>query len=205
MYLKELIKKIEGNALPGKQAHRQFSPQSYKRRGVMLSKTAGYKLGAVLILLYPSETGLNFVLTQRHEYDGAHSGQVSLPGGKVEADESNKEAALRETYEEIGVSRVTIVKALTELYIPPSNFFVSPFVGYVTHRPLFIKDAFEVKEVLEVPLNDLLMAPIGKFDLVNSSSKEVRLSGAPSFFLCKRNVWGATGMILNEFKHLLLK
>jgi hypothetical protein len=73
-------------------------------------------------------------------HDGIHSGQISLPGGKAEkTDPGPAFTALREAREEIGIDpeKVTIIGRLTDLYIPPSNYVVSPFIGYLAARPVF--------------------------------------------------------------------
>ena len=157
----------------------------------------------MLILLYPSEYGVSFVLTQRHEYEGTHSGQVSLPGGKVEEGEALSQAALRETEEEIGVGSITILKQMSNVYIPPSNFLVTPFIGYSEVTPSFVREEFEVKEILEVSLLEFLKQNIELVDLPSSKSLPY-LKKVPSFYLQNKMVWGATGMILNEFKHLII-
>ena len=112
------------------------------------------KQSAVLVLLYPKEGETHFVLIERNTYEGVHSGQIGLPGGRVEPGDGSFEAtALRETQEELGVNpkAVTMVRALSDVYIPPSNFLVYPFVGYMDTTPVFNPDSREVYEVVEVP------------------------------------------------------
>ncbi|HOU41226.1 MAG TPA: CoA pyrophosphatase [Promineifilum sp.] len=159
------------------------------------------RLGAVLILLYCADDRLTLVLTQRPEYEGVHSGQVSCPGGRHEPPESLGATALRETYEEIGVppAEVELLGELTPLYIMPSDFQVTPFVGrYVgPGRPRFVPDTREVAAILEVPL-DLLLDPATR------AEEEMELRGGlrldvPFFRVNEGRVWGATAMMLSEF------
>jgi 8-oxo-dGTP pyrophosphatase MutT (NUDIX family) len=114
---------------------------------------------AVLLLLYPDNDITRLVFILRPEYDGVHSGQVGFPGGRYEEeDHSFLETALREANEEIGIdkSEVNIIGGLSKLYIPPSNFNVYPYIGYVETKPEFIPDKTEVARILEIDLKDLL-------------------------------------------------
>jgi 8-oxo-dGTP pyrophosphatase MutT (NUDIX family) len=157
------------------------------------------RLGAVLALLYDVGGELALVLTRRPDYDGVHAGQVSFPGGRHEPPETLERTALRETHEEVGVEpeRVTLLGALTPLYILPSDYEVHPFVGYhAAGRPAFVPDAREVAAVLEVPLRELL-------DPASRREEEWELRGmrmmVPFFLFGEHKVWGATAMMLSEF------
>jgi len=140
---KHKIVKIKKMKLPGESAQFKMAP---KERINELKKIADVKKSAkkagVLALFYPSvskQTMLALIL--RKTYKGVHSAQIGFPGGKFEAtDGSLRVTALRETEEEIGVNqnKVTVLKKLTEVYIPPSNFFVQPFLGYTNKTPNFI-------------------------------------------------------------------
>ncbi len=159
------------------------------------------RLGGVLMLLYCVDDELHLVLTQRPDYDGVHSGQVSCPGGRHEPPESLVETALRETYEEIGIppADVELLGRLTPLYIMPSDFEVHPFVGRTIRpeRPRFVPDTREVAAILEVPLRRLL-------DPATRAEEEMELRGGlrmavPFFRVGEYKVWGATAMMLSEF------
>lgn len=159
------------------------------------------KLSAVLCLFYPNNQDETcFILTKRAQYKGVHSSQISFPGGKQETfDTDLRETALRETYEEIGINNIKIFRNLTKTYIPPSNFYVSPFMGYVDKINTF-KTNEEVVEILEIKLADLL-------DDCNLSVKQMTTSymqnvEVPYFKLQNEIVWGATAMILSEIKDL---
>ena len=161
----------------------------------------GPRLGGVLVLLYCADDELHVVLIRRPDYDGVHAGQVSCPGGRHEPPESLGETALRETYEEIGISPtdVELLGRLTSLYVMPSDFEVHPFVGRYTGagRPRFVPDTREVAAILEVPLRLLL-------DPATRAKEEMELRGGlrldvPFFRIGEHKVWGATAMILSEF------
>ncbi|REJ81431.1 MAG: CoA pyrophosphatase [Bacteroidetes bacterium] len=165
---------------------------------------ADAKWGSVMILLYEEEERVKIPLILRPDNTGIHSGQVALPGGRFEpADENLINTALRETKEEIGVDsdRIKLIGKLTELYIPPSNFLVYPHIGMLKGRPLFIPDRKEVVKVIPLDL-ELLM------DERRVHEKEIRLSNGlgivtPYFNVNGYTVWGATAMILSEFKSVL--
>ena len=92
---------------------------------------------AVLVLLYPDKKQWHFFLTKHTKTVEHHKGQISLPGGMLEEGESNKEAAIRETYEEMGIEskRINIIGSLTPLHIPVSGFKIFPFVGWIKEKP----------------------------------------------------------------------
>jgi len=159
---------------------------------------------AVLALFYPDSNGETcFLLTLRAQYNGTHSDQISFPGGKFdESDTTLKNTALRETYEEIGIPQrnVKVFKEMTKIYIPPSKFLVSPFLGTLDYTPTFIKN-HEVKETISVKLKDLLDDKlISTTQVSTSNSKKLE---TPCFIFNNHIVWGATAMILNEIRELL--
>lgn len=161
---------------------------------------------SVLILLYPGAANPEsamIVLMLRSEYGGVHSGQISLPGGKSEPGDKDRAAtALREAQEEIGIepSNVHLLGSLTDLYIPPSNFLVTPILGYQNTAPSFKADPSEVAEIIEIPLAELL-------NEANVCLRKMKLSvgislKVPAFCIDGHIIWGATAMILSEFKAL---
>jgi len=159
--------------------------------------------GAVLLLLYPDDGLIKFPLTKRPEYVGTHGGQISFPGGKAEAGETSEETALREGQEEIRIdlTQVEVIGKLTNFYVIPSNFIVTPVVAFQKSKSVFIPDPVEVVRILEGTLDDLL-----KPDAIQR--KEILAAGiyplsAPHFLIDNEIVWGATSMMLNEFRVIL--
>lgn len=198
------LKKALEQKLPGQDAQYLMAPQNRERIERELMKTGQYKPSAVMILFCEDEEGRLFIpLTERRTYDGAHSGQVSLPGGKYDAADGDlSETARRECYEEIGVSELEILGKLTELHIPVSGFLVQPFVGYCKLKnPEMIQHQREVKQILKLELNHLLDdASIEQGTIEISGNLKIK---TPWFDVQGYRVWGATAMILSELKELM--
>jgi len=155
---------------------------------------------SVLILLYPFDNDIFTVLIKRPVYNGVHSGQISFPGGKHEPDDQDLQAtALREAHEEVGIvqEEVKIIGKLTDLYIPPSKYLVTPFVGWIPQRPSFISNPEEVEELIEVSIRHLYREETISVKKINLPLG-VHLN-APAFVIGKHVIWGATAMILSEF------
>jgi len=191
--------------VPGESSHLMMAPEERKMELTKVKKEAKKaREAAVLMLCYPKKGDTYLSLILRPTYEGVHSGQIALPGGKVEdIDHDYQETALRETWEEIGVqpNTIKVVKELTKVFIPPSNFWVHPFLGYVDEIPNFRRQEEEVEKIVEVPIMKLL-------DETNVVSKKLTTSYAtnievPSFELNGYTVWGATAMMLNELKLIL--
>lgn len=200
------ISKIENILLPGQLAQFKMVPpfrqEFIKKQGDNIKNA---KQSAVLALLFPdAHHETHIVLILRKTYSGVHSAQIGFPGGSVEdTDTSLEHTALRETYEEVGVpeKNINIVKQLTDVYIPPSNYFVQPFLGYTEVKPSFVKQDDEVEDILEVKLVDLL-------DDTNLITRSISTSykidvEVPAFKLNDHIVWGATAMMLSEIKDIL--
>jgi len=200
--ISEISKTIAG----GKEAQYKLVPKIRKQqlKSVYAANTA--KKAAVLALFYPnSENETLFLLTKRASYKGVHSAQISFPGGKFDINDLNLEStALRETFEETGVSlkSISIFKEMTEVYIPPSNFLVTPFLG-ISKKPLDFKKNHEVEEIIQVSLKDLLSTKsISETIISTSYAKNLKV---PCFMLNDYIVWGATAMMLSEIRELLKK
>ena len=161
------------------------------------------RMGAVLILLYEDEGSIKTCLIERTQYDGVHSGQIAFPGGKKEPDETLERTAVREAEEEIGVIQndIKLIGQLTELYIPPSNFLVHPFVGTIQYKPSFFIQPEEVAGLFEIKIDDLSDERLrGEKKITLSSGITVQ---TPFFGFQGKTVWGATAMIISEFLEVL--
>lgn len=202
--LRRTLKHRLGLPLPGLEAQVRMA---HIERQINLSRyqtPTHAKPSSVLILLYEIEGRIKLPLILRPGDSGIHSGQVSLPGGKFEPGDVNlSHTALRETQEEIGIlaESIEILGRLTQLYIPPSNFLVSPYVGVITTEPVFIPQEKEVVKVIPLDLEYLM-------DEEKVKEKEIRLANGQSIQTPYYNVggeivWGATAMILSELKSLL--
>ena len=155
---------------------------------------------AVLMLMFPSAdqpTEPSMVFTRRPETLRHHPGQISFPGGRCEEGETPEQTALRETFEEIGVSpeQVEIVGRLNSVYIPPSDFTVTPLIGWVSKRPKFSLQESEVAETIEIPVTYLLDRNNRGLAMVESSrgARDV-----PCFLFQDRKIWGATAIMLDD-------
>ena len=199
------IPKIEKEKLLSTDAHAKMAPLER----ISYLKEENYqennpRQAAVLMLFYPKNKETHLVLIVRNAYPGVHSSQIGFPGVKVEVFDINLEAtALRETYEEIGVAphQVSIIKAFSELYIPPSNFVVFPFLGVSYEELIFKPDPREVFGIIELSLKEFLNEINFTTQLMETSyMKEIEL---PVFKFGDKIVWGATGMMLSELKEVL--
>ena len=202
----KIIFSINSYDLPGKEAQLQMAPPF---RDVLLKQTShlidNAKLAAVIALFYPGKnhnTYLAFIL--RKPSPDVHSGQIGFPGGKPEAEDLDlQHTALRETMEEIGVQpeAIQIITSLSEVYIPPSNYNVFPFIGITNETLDFKLQISEVESVIEVSLKSL-MNP--KHQIITTVKTSYGLSvSVPAFNFNGHIVWGATAMILTEIIYLL--
>src|SRR5690606_34705240 len=169
-----LIPKITNLPLPGQEAHYKMSSRlRLKELEDMNVSTKKPRKAAVVSLFYP-DSGYNtrLLLILRKTYEGIHSNQVGFPGGKVEKGDTGLSfTALRETHEEVGIhpEKINLIRPLTEIYIPPSNFIVQPFLGIMKETPSFIPEESEVEEIIEVSITDFLNDNAVVTEIVNNS------------------------------------
>jgi 8-oxo-dGTP pyrophosphatase MutT (NUDIX family) len=206
MKFDNVIQKL-GNSLntvlPGRIGQEMMSPLPIDERRFTRNDSGKFRKSAVLILFYPVNGECWIPFIKRPKYLGVHSGQISLPGGKWEPDDlSLKATALREAEEEIGIdaSQVEILGSLSDLYVPPSNFMISPYVGYTFDQPHFNPDPLEVEKIITCSFDTLI-------DGKNQKSRELKTETgltltSPYFDIDREIVWGATAMILGELMYL---
>lgn len=164
---------------------------------------AGAKLhdAAVLVPMVVREGVVNLLFTQRTEHLSAHAGQISFPGGRVEAaDASREDTALRETEEEIGLARrhVQILGALPEYFLP-TGFRITPVVGWIEAPFDTRPDPYEVADIFEAPLAHFL-------DPARYQRHDYHFNGRHRHYVAipyqGRYIWGATaGMLLTLAQH----
>lgn len=198
------VSKIKNLELPGEASQfKMVPPFRQELLNKVRDKIPFAKKAAILALFYPKNDETYLVLILRKTYKGVHSAQVGFPGGKLEANETLEQAAVRETFEEVGVPQniITVIRDLTSVYIPPSNYNVYPFLGYTEETPNFIKQDEEVEAIIEVSLKDLL--DDNSFITKNVETSYAVSIDVPAFKLQGFDVWGATAMMLSEVKDLL--
>lgn len=200
----QLLPKIKTASLPGLEAQFKLAPEIRKKYTEDMIQLKNPRQAGVLALFYPDENNnTQFLLTLRASYDGTHSAQISFPGGKKEIDDLNLEhTAIRETFEEVGIQEksIQIIKEFTDAYIPPSNFLVTPFLGYLNYTPKY-SSSHEVAEIIEVELSDLL--DDSKLVMRKRDTSYMLDVEVPCFEFNKHIVWGATAMILSEIKSVI--
>ncbi|TXD49380.1 NUDIX hydrolase [Polaribacter sp. IC073] len=201
---KNKITSLKSKNLGGLEAQFKLAPELRLRYDADKIIANNPRKAAVLALFYPNEKEeTTFILTERASYKGTHSAQISFPGGKNDHIDINlQETALREAFEEVGVlpKSVQIIRELTDVYIPPSNFLATPFMGFVTEKPVFTAN-YEVETTIEVLLEDLLNET--SLTTVNLTTSYMANIDVPCFKLNGYVVWGATAMMLSEIKELL--
>ena len=194
--------------LPGEAAHREMAPMiRIKELSEIDIDSKNPSEAGVMAVFYPDASNdTRIVLILRKTYKGVHSNQVGFPGGRREAEDHDlQDTALRETEEEVGIpkEKIEVIKKLSKLYIPPSNFWVQPYIGIVDETPQFVREESEVEAILEVLLSDFLNDQnIISEKLTTSYADDIDV---PAYLLNEKVVWGATGMMLSEVRQLLLK
>lgn len=202
--IKELLQQAFTKELPGRDAHVKMAPQPLDLRRFTTTFSEPPKKSGVLLLFYQDHGSVYFPLIKRPHYPGVHSGQVGFPGGKMEpSDPDILFTALREAEEEIGInaSKVEVLGQLSDLYIPTSNFLVSPVIGFVPEKPSFIPEQREVARIIATEVISLFHPEVRK-------QTQLAVGGGmyldtPYFAVEEEIVWGATAMILSELIQVL--
>ena len=164
------------------------------------------RYSGVMILFFVNDNEeLCIVFIRRSDYVGIHAGQMGLPGGRYEEkDENTLQTALRETFEDIGIEpeKIKVIGRLTGLYIPPSNFHVDPYIGFLAEKPDYKIDTREVKNVVELKVSDFFSANAIQWKDFKTHGSE-KLTSAPFYKIGETEIWGATAMIISELLDML--
>ena len=190
------LRQMNPKHLPSDTAHQLLAPRP--RHGWQPGQTpTAARSAAVLVLLYPLQRTPHILLTVRSSHLTTHAGQVSFPGGVLEHSETITDAALREAFEEVGISQKTIrvMGPLTTLYVPASNFALHPIIGICKSRPDLQPAKNEVDRVLQVPIGELANPQNLHVGVRWRANKTYAV---PFFEVCNERVWGATAMVLAE-------
>lgn len=201
----DLIKRFE-KELPGEKSHLSFMPFRGSSKEEIKKGVAFRDAAVAIILFHNTENKLCTIVTRRQEYDGSHSGQISFPGGKKELDDENLLAtAIRECYEEIGIhaSNFELLKELTPLFVPVSQFLITPYVFYTSDQSFnYMRSEREVAAIHELDLL-ALYKPESVVSINLQINTEFTLKNVPHFKQGDILIWGATALILNELKDIL--
>ncbi len=194
----QLENRLRHGELPGLKAQMIMVPVTRLKELRSKTFTEPPKKSAVLILFYPDNGKIKLIMIKRPKDNSVHSGQIAFPGGSYEAeDKTLSQTALREAGEEVNVdeTQVFLIGHLSNIHINPSNFDVTPFVGYTISRPdLHGND--EVDKILEIDIDELLdQGNITKKVVTNSRGEKFRV---PCFFIQDEIIWGASAMMLAE-------
>ena len=200
----KLIKRRLLKELPGWKSQRKMAVMPINA----VTRLAFYppsnaKLAAVAIILFQEDQKLKFFLTRRTSNVDHHKGEISLPGGAQDKGESFKDTSLRESEEEIGINiSLELIGKLTPLYAPVSGFLIHPYVWYSKDKPSTTINENEVESIHDIDLDELQ-------DDTTLSTKSIKVKGlsvdVPSFHFDSCISWGATAMILSEFKDTLVE
>lgn len=200
----KLIKRRLLKELPGWKSQRKMAVMPINA----VTRLAFYppsnaKLAAVAIILFQEDKKLKFFLTRRTSNVDHHKGEISLPGGAQDKGESFKDTSLRESEEEIGINiSLELIGKLTPLYAPVSGFLIHPYVWYSKDKPSTTINENEVESIHDIDLDELQ-------DDTTLSTKSIKVKGlsvdVPSFHFDSCISWGATAMILSEFKDTLVE
>lgn len=199
----DYLKKRSDDSFPGESAHKQMlpSPKDHSKRFPRHDDGSGHP-SSVLIPLFPDQNGdIEVILTLRTG-NIRHAGQISFPGGRSEVNESPAETALRETHEEIGIrpESIQIACNISSLYLYRSNNLITPFVGFMDHKPDLTINPNEVEEAFTVPLSRLLDDQALVRETWEIDNREVDV---PYWDIHPTTpLWGATAMIMSELLFL---
>ena len=189
--------------LPGISGQREMMP-SY-RNAVSLEDIASFKprKAGVIIHIFQGPQEVEVLYMKRPAYDGTHSAQISFPGGELEdVDKDLMAAAFRECEEEVNLkpSEQEFFRAMSWLYIPPSNFYVEPFITLGTSSPKVELDLREVDRVFSIPLSKLIDGSLVQQTCINTDYGTLVV---PAYHWDGEIIWGATAMMTSELVALL--
>jgi 8-oxo-dGTP pyrophosphatase MutT (NUDIX family) len=186
--------------LPGEKAHKELLPTGRLISSLARSKVTNPILAAVAVHIVVDTEDISMILIERSNYAGVHSGQIAFPGGKVETEDVDLlSTARRESEEEIGIPRISgqCIAPLTSVYIPVSNYEVSPFLLLHDEFPLFALNEREVNSIIVGSLNSFSQPDAIHFRDVTTSLNLV-LKNVPGYYIGEKWLWGATALIVSE-------
>jgi len=200
------IKQRLNQELPGLSSHLKMAPANrIHELKNQEKKFLNAQKSAVMLLLFNEQNKLKVIFIRRSFYVGIHAGQIAFPGGRYEDfDIEIKNTALREIEEEIGLhsENIEVIGRISDIYVPPSNFLISVFVGYLPQKPQYKIDEREVNEIIEIELSEFFKEDsiIEKEFIVPSTNSKVL---APYYKVGNIELWGASAMVMCEFLDII--
>ena len=200
------IKQRIKQELPGQVSHLKMAPANrIHELKNQEKKILNAQKSAVMLLLFNEQNKLKVIFIRRSFYVGIHAGQIAFPGGRYEDfDIEIKNTALREIEEEIGLhsENIEVIGRISDIYVPPSNFLISVFVGYLPQKPQYKIDEREVNEIIEIELSEFFKenSIIEKEFVVPSTNSKVL---APYYKVGNIELWGASAMVMCEFLDII--
>jgi len=200
------IKQRIKQELPGQVSHLKMAPANrIHELKNQEKKILNAQKSAVMLLLFNEQNKLKVIFIRRSFYVGIHAGQIAFPGGRYEDfDIEIKNTALREIEEEIGLhsENIEVIGRISDIYVPPSNFLISVFVGYLPQKPQYKIDEREVNEIIEIELSEFFKEDsiIEKEFIVPSTNSKVL---APYYKVGNIELWGASAMVMCEFLDII--
>ncbi|MBP7214848.1 MAG: CoA pyrophosphatase [Candidatus Kapabacteria bacterium] len=195
----EKLKNALSSELPGRSAHLQMNPLHLNSNFQKLEPDKETHRTSVLILLFPNANNeLCTLFTLRSDTLTNHSGEISFPGGHLEGNENFVDAALRETFEEVGIppEKINVLGKLTPFYALPSDSCIQPIVAYTNNLGNLKLNPDEVQESIIVPIKDLLNTDNLDNKVIEKNGRIIQI---PYWKIHpERPLWGATAMIMNE-------
>lgn len=200
-FLKSFFKSELTKELPGMSSHKKMIPFFPDNVPEYFNYDQKLRDAAVLIVIFFDYDKLKTILIERVPDPGPHSGQIAFPGGRTEETDIDLiHTALREAEEEVGVviKREQVLGSLTPVQIPISRYSVLPVVCFTDEVGQLIRCEDEVNRIFEVDLFSML-----EKEAVRPVKARAMMIEAPSFAFDDQIVWGATAMVLKEFKDIL--
>ena len=201
--IQKLQKRLEGK-LPGIKSWDRMAVKSRKGENlqnysdwISKDKLINMRKAAVLIGLFKKNDDWCFSLIRRPMNEKNHPGQIALPGGAMEKNETLMDTALREAFEEVGIKPedVEIIGQLTPIPVPVSEYLIYPFIGVIDYEPEWVLNEEEVEELLILEMSELINSDNGYTEMWNLRGNKVEV---PIFKVKNETVWGATAAVLSE-------
>ena len=206
--IKNIKKKLKSK-LPGIDSWNRMAVKPINGKNIINNKIVKYekilsenkinemKKAAVLVCFFKRKDEYYLPLIRRPMHEKNHPGQIALPGGAMEENETLENTALREAFEEVGIIpyNVEILGKMTPLPVPVSKYVITPFIGITNNEPKWNINRQEVDELIILKYTDLIDSNNGYYEDWNLNGNMLRV---PIFKIMNKDIWGATAAVLSE-------